>query len=147
VSIYKLDPDKFPRVRRNIILTYMVMALVGLGVVYLYIREPLFEEAWPLVPFVLLVFTSAGWLALRQRRKYWEEFTLIVRDNTLIHRAHKAPEIRIKRPKITRVREVRNGLILSTPDRENMLLIPRDLSDKDYQEIKVTMERWAGQGT
>ena len=146
MSTYKLDPEKFSRVRRNIILTYIALALVGLGVVYLYIREALFGEAWPLIPFVLLLFTAAGWFALRERRKYWEEFKLTVRDNTLFYKVPKAPEIRIKRSKITRVREVRNGLILSTLDRENMLLVPRDLPDEDYQAIKRRMDSWTNKG-
>lgn len=145
MNTYKLDPKKFPRIRRNIILTYIAMALIGLGVVYLYIREALFGQAWMLIPFILLLFFIAGWFALRQRRKYWEEFQLLVKDNLLVRRAHKSPELRIKRSELTGVKEVRHGLILSTPARKNMLLIPRDLPDDDYQEIKRTLKKWARQ--
>lgn len=141
---YKLDPEKFPRVRRNIILTYIFLALIGLGVVYLSLREALFNQAWALIPFILLVFAVTGWYALRQRRKYWEAFELSIRDNTLIRRAFKEPDVRIKRSKISGLREVQHGLILSTPGRENMLLIPRDLRDRDYEEIKRTLETWVG---
>jgi hypothetical protein len=42
------------------------------------------------------------------------------------------------------VKEVRHGLILSTPAKENTLLIPRELPDEEYQEIKRTLTRWAG---
>jgi hypothetical protein len=146
VSIYKLDPAKFPRVRRNIILTYVLFALVGLGVVYLYLRQALFGQAWTLIPLVLLVFAVTGWYALTQRQKYWAEFELIIRDNTLIRRAHKAPELRIDRTNISGLREVRHGLILSTPDRKNLLLVPRDLRDGDYEAVKRTLGKWVGKG-
>ncbi len=146
MSTYQLDPEKFPRVRRNIILMYLALALVGLGVIYLTVGEALFGQAWTLIPFVGLVFAAAGWYALRQRRQYWQAYQLLVRDRTLIRRAHNVPELRIQRSHITGVREVRNGLILSTPKNENLLLIPRDLPEDDYQEIKRRMERWAGQG-
>jgi hypothetical protein len=141
---YKLDPDKFPRVRRNIILAYILMALVALGVIYLYIQEALFGQAWTLIPFILVVFAAAGWFALRQRQKVWEEFQLMVKDNALFRRTPKSPEIRINRSDVTGVKEVRHGLILSTPAKENTLLIPRELPDEEYQEIKRTLTRWAG---
>lgn len=146
MKTYRLDPNKFPRVRRNIILSYVFMALVGLGVVYLYVRDALFGQAWTLIPFVLLVFTGGAWFALRQRRKYWEEFQLRIQDDALYFRAPHVPEVRIQRRGITGVKEIRQGLILSTPARENTLLVPRDLPDEDYQAFKKIMEKWVGQG-
>lgn len=145
MNIYQLDPHKFPRVRRNIILSYLAMALVGLGVVYINLGEALFGQAWTLIPFVLLLFTAAGWWALRQRRKYWEEFRLRINGDALFYRAPNIPEVRIKRENITGMREIRQGLVLATPGRENTLLVPRDLRDEDYQAIKRTMEKWVDQ--
>ena len=146
MKTYQLDPEKFPRIRRNIILSYIFLALIGLGVVYLYIREDLFGQAWTLIPFVCLVFIAGGWFALRQRRKYWEEFRLRIKDDALYFQAPNLPEARIQRKYITGVKEVRNGLILATPGRANTLLVPRDLPDEDFQEIKGIFEEWAGKG-
>ena len=142
---YQLDPKKFPRIRRNIILTYIALALVGLGVIYLYLREDLFARAWTLIPFALLVFAVGAWLAIRQRRKYWEEFQLRIQDDALYFQMPKMGEARIQRKHITGVREMRQGLVLATPGREYTLLIPKDLADKDYEEIKKILKKWAGQ--
>jgi len=146
LKTYKLDPEKFPRIRRNIILGYILLALAGLGVVYLYIREALFGPAWTLIPFILLMFAIACWYAIRQRRKYWEEFQLVVREDALTYQVHNSPEIRIKRSIVTGVKEFRQGLILSTSERENTLVIPKDLPEEEYSQIKHTLEKWAGQG-
>ena len=146
MKTFKLDPEKFPRIQRNIILSYVLLALAGLGVTYLYIREALFSQAWMLIPFILLVFAIACWYAIRQRRKYWEEFRLTFQEDALIYHVQKSKEVRIRRSKINGVKEVRQGLILSTSERENTLLIPKDLPENDLQEVKRTLEEWAGQG-
>lgn len=142
MKTYHLDPDKFPRVRRNIIITYIVLAIIGFVVFYLYIREALFGQAWMLIPFVLFVFALAGWFALRERKKYWDGFQLTIQDNALIRLAPKMLEMKVKRAGITGVREVRQGLIVSTKVHENTLLIPKDLRDEDYQTAKRILEKW-----
>jgi len=93
MKTYKLDPKKFPKVRRNIILSYIFLAMLGLVVFYLYLRDALFNQAWGLIPFVLLMFAGAGWLAVRDRRRFWEEFQLIFKEDVLIRRAPKSPEM------------------------------------------------------
>jgi cbb3-type cytochrome oxidase subunit 3 len=144
MNTYQLDPKKFPRICRNIILTYALLAFVGLVVVYLNIRAALFGQAWTLIPFILLLFVATGWFALRQRRKYWDEFQLMLKDDGLMRRAPKSPELWIKRADIIGIKEIPQGLILSTKGRENALLIPKDLPEKDFQQLKRTMQRWVG---
>lgn len=146
MKTFKLDPDQFPRIRRNIILTYSILALAGLGVFYLYIREALFGQAWTLIPFVLLLFAIAGWFALRQRKQYWDAFEIKITEQALIRSAHKLPDLKINRSEITGVKEIRQGLILSTKTRENTLLIPKGLAEADYQALKQILERWVQTG-
>ena len=141
VKTYHLDPEKFPRVRRNIILTYVVLALAALGLFYLYMREVLFTQARMLIPVILLLFAVAGWYALRQRRKYWDQFEMRLTDQYLIRFIPGMPEMRLTYPDITGVREVRHGLILSTRISKNTLLIPKALRDQDYQSIKTEISR------
>lgn len=143
MKTYHLDPDKFPKVRRNIIITYIFLALAGLGVVYLNIREALFGSAWVLIPFVLLLFAGAGLFAIRQQKKFWEEFELTIRDNALFYSAPKSIQMKIKKSEITGVREVKQGLILSTTEKENTLLISKNLSDSDFREVKRKLEQWS----
>ncbi len=142
MKTYHLDPEKFPRIRRNIILTYIFLSLLGLAIVYLYIGAPLFGSAWTLIPFVLVVFAAAGWYTLYERQKYWEQYELTLTPEDLKISAHKSPDIRISKDKITAVREVRQGLILSNPQKENWLLIPKDLPDNDYAAVKKILESW-----
>jgi len=142
MKTYHLDPKKFPRVRRNIIITYIILALVGLGIIFLYLREALFRSAWGLIPFVFLLFTIAGGYALWERKKYWQEFEIAVKDSTLTLKKPKTPPININRSKITGIREVHQGLVLSTKNRENAFLIPKDLPDEDYQALKVLLQEW-----
>jgi hypothetical protein len=144
MKTYHLDPEKFPRIRRNIILTYFFLSLVGLAIVYLYIGPPLFGSAWTLIPFVVVVFAGVGWYALRERRKYWETYELTVTLRGLKISAPKSPDINIGKEKISAVREVRQGLILSSREKENWLLIPKDLPDDDYAAVKNTLENWVG---
>jgi hypothetical protein len=140
---YRLDPEKFPRVRRNILLTYGLLGLVGLGIGYLNLREALFGSAWPLIPFVLSTFFIVGVIAVRQRKKNWETFQIIISDNTLVYAVPKMREFALKRSEITGVRQVRQGLIVSTRLRKNALLISKDLRDADLLAIRRILEQWA----
>lgn len=142
MKIYRLDPEKFPRVQRNTILTYFFLSLVGLGVFYLNIGNALFNQAWMLIPLVFFAFTLAGWLSLRDRRRYWDEFEIIIRDNALTRRAPKLPDYTIKKSAMRGFKEVRQGIIIATASSENTLIIPRDLPDNDYRKLKQTLENW-----
>lgn len=144
MKTFHLDPEKFPKVRRNIIVTYVFLALAGLGVVYLNIRDALFGSAWVLIPFVLLLFAGAGLIAIRQQKKFWEEFELTFTNNALHYAAPKSIHMKIQKSEITGVREVRQGLILSTTEKENTLLISKHLSDSDFGEVKRKLEQWSG---
>lgn len=141
VKNYHLDPQKYPRIRRKIILTYSVLALVALLIFYIYLREALFAQVWILIPFILLLFAAAGWFAIHQRRKYWYEFELQFTDQYLIRSVPNTPDMRVRFTDITDYREVRQGLILSTPVSENAMLIPKALRDQDYQAVKAEITR------
>jgi len=143
VKTYHLDPEKFPKVRRNIIITYIFLAMAGLGVVYLNIRGSLFGSAWPLIPFVLLLFAGACLLAIRQRKKFWDDFELSFKADALYYSAPKVMQIKINKSAVTGVREVRQGLIISTKEKANTLLISKHLSDRDFQEVKRKLDQWS----
>lgn len=142
MKVYQLDPRKFGRIRRNIILTYAFLALVALAVFYLYLRDALFGQAWMLIPFVLLLFAGACWLSIRDRKRYWDAFRISIQNDTLIYFVPKMPEVRLKRSDLTGVKPVRLGMILSTRFKENFLLIPKDLPDEDCAALWATLSRW-----
>ena len=142
MQTFKLDPKKFPGIRRNIIITYAVMSLAGLGVVYLYLGDALFGRAWGLIPFVFVVFALVGWFALRERKQYWDEFRLEIGSDALNRSAYKTSTVSVRKSAVTGVREVRQGMIVSTKSKENLLLIPRQLEDEDYQAVKRLLGTW-----
>ena len=141
MNTYHLDPKKYPQVRRNIILTYTALALAALGIFYFYLRGALFTQAWILIPVIFVLFAAAGLYAVRQRRKYWEQFELRFTDQFLIRSVPNTPDMRVRFSDITGYREVSQGLILSTPVSENTLLIPKALGDQNYQAVKAEISR------
>lgn len=141
VKTFHLDPKKFPQVRLNIILTYTVLAMAALGIFYFYLRGALFAQAWILIPAILVLFAAAGWYAVRQRRKYWDEFKLRITDRSLIRSVPNMPDMQVRFSDITGYREVSQGLILSTSVSENALLIPKALGDQNYQAVKAEISR------
>lgn len=143
MQTFKLDPEKFPKIRRNIIITYAILALVGLGMVWLYLRDNLFTRAWGLIPFVLFLFALAGWFALRERKRYWDVFRLEIGNDVLTRSAYKTNTVKLKKSEITTAREVRQGLIVGIPKNKNALLIPKQLQDQDYQLVKRKLDNWA----
>ena len=147
MKTYQLDPGKFPRVKRNLILTYILLGAVGLLVIYLYIRDALFQQAWGLILLVVLLFGMAGCYALREQKRYWDIFKLTLQEGVLIRTAPKTLKVQIKKADVTKVRMVKNGMIVSTKSNPNALLIPRALSDEDFKELTKTLEKWAGVNT
>ncbi len=143
MQTFKLDPNKFPKILRNIIITYVFLALVGLGMVWLYLRENLFTRAWGLIPFVLIIFALVGWFAIRERKRYWEDFRLEIGGDAIERIAYKTGTLMIKKSEIMGLKEVRQGLIIAVRGKENALLIPRQLTDRDYQLVKRKLENWA----
>ena len=89
MKTYKLDPQKFPRIQRNLTLLYLALSLVCIGIGYLYIGPDLFKRAWGLIPFILIVFALTGWYAIRQRKKYWNTLQLTLKGDTLVKSAPK----------------------------------------------------------
>jgi hypothetical protein len=145
LQTFRLDPSKFPKIRRNIIITYAFLSLVGLGMVWLYLRGNLFTRAWGLIPFVIVIFALAGWFAIRERKRYWDEFRLEIGADAMTRSAYKTGTVKIKKSEFTRLKEVRQGLIVAVRGKENALLIPRQLSDQDYQIVKQKLENWVNQ--
>ena len=142
VKIFRLDSEKFKRVNRNTILTYFFLSLIGLGVFYINIGEALFNQAWMLIPLDFAAFALAGWLSLRDRRRYWDEFEIVIRENALTRHAPKLPDYTLKKSAIKGFKQVRQGIIIASSWTENALLIPKDLADHDYQKLTHILESW-----
>ncbi len=63
-------------------------------------------------------------------------------DEGLSRIAPDSKVIEVKKAEFTGFREIKEGLVLSTVENENALLVPRQLKDDDYQKLKAILESW-----
>ena len=142
MQTFKLDLEKYKKVRRHLIFTYVLLALVSLGIIYMYVGEMLFGSIWILIPLSLLAVGLISHVGLTKRMKFWEGFELTLDDDGLTRTAPDSKTIEVKKGEFAGVREIKEGLVLSTIENENALLVPRQLKDEDYQVLKGILEGW-----
>lgn len=139
---FHLDLEKYKKVRRHLVFTYVLLALVSLGIIYMYVGEMLFGSVWMLIPLSLLAVGLLGHVGLTKRMKFWEGFEMTLDDEGLSRIAPDSKVIEVKKADFTGLREIKEGLVLSTVENENALLVPRQLKDEDYQKLKAILESW-----
>ena len=139
---FHLDLEKYKKVRRHLVFTYVLLALVSLGIIYMYVGEQLFGSIWILIPLSLLAVGLLGHVGLTKRMKFWDGYELTLNDEGLTRTAPESTAIVVKKAEFTGVREIKEGLVLSTAENENALLVPRQLKDEDYQKLKGILESW-----
>ena len=142
MQTFKLDFEKYKKVRRHLVFTYVLLALVALGIIYMYVGEMLFSSVWILIPLSLLAVGLIGHVGLSKRIKFWEGFAITVDDEGLTRTAPDSKTIQVKKAEFAGMREIKEGLVLSTLENENAMLAPRQLKDSDYQELKTILESW-----
>ena len=142
MQTFKLDLEKYKKVRRHLVFTYVLLALVSLGIIYMYVGEQLFGSIWILIPLSLLAVGLLGHVGLTKRMKFWDGYELTLNDEGLTRTAPESTAIEVKKAEFTGVREIKEGLVLSTAENENALLVPRQLKDEDYQKLKGILESW-----
>jgi len=139
---FHLDLEKYKKVRRHLVFTYVLLALVSLGIIYMYVGEMLFGTVWILIPCSLLAVGLLGHVGLTKRMKFWEGFELTLDDEGLTRIAPDSKAIEVKKADFAGLREIKEGLVISTAENENALLVPRQLIDEDYQKLKGILESW-----
>jgi hypothetical protein len=139
---FHLDLEKYKKGRRHLVFTYVLLALVSLGIIYMYVGEMLFGSVWILIPCSLLAVGLLGHVGLTKRMKFWDGFELTLDEEGLTRTAPDSKTIEVKKADFTGVREIKEGLVLSTAENENAMLVPRQLFDKDYQALKEILESW-----
>lgn len=142
MQTFKLDLEKYKKVRRHLVFTYVLLALVSLGIIYMYVGEMLFGSVWILIPLSLIAVGLISHVGLTKRMKFWEGFELTLDNEGLTRTAPESNTIVVKKADFTGVREVKEGLILSTSENENAMLVPRQLVDEDYRTLKGILESW-----
>ena len=139
---FHLDLEKYKKVRRHLVFTYVLLALVSLGIIYMYVGELLLRSVWLLIPLSLLAVALLGYVGLTRRMKLWDGYELILSDEGLTRTAPDSRSFEVKKAEFTGVREIKEGLVLSTIENKNALLVPRQLKDEDFQKLKGILESW-----
>ncbi len=142
MQTFRLDFEKYKKVRRHLVITYVLLALVALGIIYMYVGEQLFGSVWVLIPLSLLAVGLISHVGLTKRIKFWEGFEIALDDEGLIRTAPESKTIQVKKAEFAGAREIKEGLVLSTLENENAMLVPKQLRDEDYQELKAILESW-----
>lgn len=142
MQTFRLDFEKYKKVRRQLVIVYILLALVALGIIYMYVGEQLFGSVWALIPLSLLAVGLISHVGLTKRIKFWEGFEIVLDDGGLIRTAPESKTIRVNKAEFAGVREIKEGLVLSTLENENAMLVPKQLKDEDYQELKAILESW-----
>jgi hypothetical protein len=142
MQTFKLDLEKYKKVRRHLVFTYVLLALVSLGIIYMYVGEMLFGSVWILIPLALIAVGLISHVGLTKRMKFWDGFELTLDEKGLTRTAPESKTIEVKKADFAGLREIKEGLILATTENENAMLVPRQLRDEDYQTLKGILESW-----
>ena len=79
---------------------------------------------------------------IKERKEIWNSLEIRLEDNYISRQQIRIPEVRINREEITAIQESKHGLCILTNDKTRSLLIPIELEQADYLEIKETLSNW-----
>ncbi|MFH1446043.1 MAG: hypothetical protein ABIG43_01355 [Chloroflexota bacterium] len=145
MKTYKLDPEKFSKARRSIILLYILTGII-LIIAALWMNWKQLSTngimSLMVIPLIVVLFGFSAWRAVKQRQQHWQEYTLQIGDDSIVQNQPRMPDLHIKSSDITDVRETKFGLVLSTERYRNLFGISKDLRAEDYEEVKAKLMSW-----
>ncbi len=145
MKIYRLDPEKFSKARRSIILLYIITGIILIIAAVWMNWEQLSTSGFMslmIIPFIVVLFGFSAWRAIKQRQQHWQEYTLQIDDNGIVQSQPRMPDLHVKSNDIIAARETKFGLVLSTKLHRNLFGISKDLRDEDYEEVKAKVMSW-----
>jgi hypothetical protein len=98
-----------------------------------------------IIPMVLLsvVLTYSLWRGWRQNKEILESIRIKINDEYIARSQVRIPQILINRQEVTSIEEIGAGLCIRSADKTTSLLIPNNLDESDYQEIKNILSYWS----
>ncbi len=124
-----------------------LLALLALVIWSVNQQQPADAEEWfSKAGRALAVLGAMGfgiWPTLRVSRKFADSIRFELGEDFVSRRQSYAPEIRLQREEMSRVRETRRGLKVFTNDERRTLFIPKDLTAEGYRAFRDTLSTWA----
>ncbi|MFZ3070105.1 MAG: hypothetical protein WA110_03165 [Anaerolineaceae bacterium] len=143
MKTYRLDPNKLPKQKKNILLmygiTFLIMVVIALALNWG--QETMTSLRW-MLPLMLALFAYSGYQAYRQRKALWDEYRLELFDDYLLQNQPKYPELRLNKADLIGLEEKRYGTLISAKQGKNILVITKDMPDADYEEVKRILNAW-----
>jgi len=133
---YFLDPKKFGKQTRNIILLYTITGIIALIVIFVLQHVTgTNDPAWLAIISIPVLLVFIGWRSIRMRKDLWENYILTLEDDVFIQNQPNYPETRVAMSSILSSEETKEGLYLSSRQGTRIFGIPPQLRDEDYEEL------------
>ena len=142
---YSLDPQKFGKVRRDIMILFAVIGIVAIGFGLWTTRSQL--QGYGLlglivVPVLIVILIIGAMNTIKQKKAYWGAFRIEMGEDYVIRQEPGLPGKRIQRSEVTSIQETPAGFVLSSAHNATSVIIPKDLGAADFAEIKASVSTW-----
>ncbi|MGB4595172.1 MAG: hypothetical protein WBI14_04645 [Anaerolineaceae bacterium] len=144
MKTYKLDQSKLDKEKKSIILMYGItlLVLIAIAVSINWGKETMQSLMW-LVPLMAAMYIFMGFRSYKQRKDFYENYTLELTEDTLAQNQPKMRELKFALADITNVEVQSKGTLISIRQAKNVLGISKDtMKLADYEELKDTLLDW-----
>jgi len=146
MKTYTLSPQGISRSRQRFIQRMVIMFVITFGIIIAldYWRSGTVSFTILIISFLFLGGIMA-FIVFRNLKRFveiWESAKVEVGEDYIARSQLRIPEVRVDRADITYVEETGSGLYIHTADKRRTLIIPIELDNADYQEIKELLSTW-----
>lgn len=147
MKTYKLSPEGFKKVMRSALMRqslFIIFALIG-GSYISFANHQISRIVILSIIFSVFITTivmvAASFNALKNEKKKWLSYELIVSHNSIVCKQDRLPDVEIAREYIVGVEEIEGkGLTIRTNDKHNFIFVPDSLIG--YNEVKDIISEW-----
>ncbi len=143
MKTYRLDKSKLPQEKKKLWMVYGIsfLVMVVLSFALNWGKETVKSLTW-MLPLMLAMFTYFGIQAYKQRKDLWSTYKLDIFDDHLVQTQPKFPDLKLNWQDLTSIEEKKFGLLVSSKQGRNILVVPRLMAEGDYAEVKTVLEGW-----
>ena len=98
------------------------------------------------IPVLLGAYIFTARKVISQQKEIWDSIIINIDNDYISRQQIRIPEVRIERTEVTAVEENKFGIWVKTENKARSLVIPIQLEQADYLEIKETLINWTEAG-